>query len=167
MRGCGCAREEAVLAAALDHPPQDVPAELAAHLETCGSCRELHMLVSVLQDDRAVALAEARVPSAGQAWWRAELRARQEAAVIAARPITIATGLAAASLIGLLASLTGALAWWLQDWASMAGVVRAVTDAVPAGPWGAPTFLSVVLWLCGGALVLATPVLVYVALTEE
>ncbi len=87
--------------------------------------------------------------------------------MIAARPITVATGLAAASLIGLLASLTGVLAWWLQDWASMAAVVRAVTDVLPAVPWGAPTFLSVALWLCGGALALATPVLLYVALTEE
>lgn len=166
MRGCRCAREEAVLTAALDRRPEDVPAELVAHLEACGSCRELHTLVSVLQDDRAVALAEARVPSAGQAWWRAELRARQEAAVMAARPITVATGIAAASLIGVLVSLTGALAWWLQDWASTGVVVGAVSDALTAGPWGAPTRVGVSLWLCGGALLLATPVVVYVALTE-
>lgn len=167
MRGPSCAREEAVLAAALDQLSEALPAELAAHLGACGSCRDLHTLASVLQDDRAVALADARVPSSGQAWWRAELRARQEAAVSAARPITVASGIAAASLIGLLAPLTGALAWWLQDWASMPVAVQVMTDAMASSPWGAPTGLRVCVWVCGGALLLATPVLLYVALTEE
>ncbi len=92
----------------------------------CDSCRDLHTIASALQDDQAEALAEARVPSAGQAWWRAELRARQEAAAVADRPITVATGLAAASLVGLLASVAGVLGWWLQDWLGMPAALQSV-----------------------------------------
>jgi len=73
-----CAHEDAVLVAALD-TTRATPDAVLAHLEACDSCRDLHTIASALHDDHAMALAEAHVPSAGQAWWRAELRARQEA----------------------------------------------------------------------------------------
>ena len=79
-----CAHEDAVLAAALD-TTRATPDAVLAHLEACDSCRDLHTIASALHDDHAMALAEAHVPSAGQAWWRAELRARQEATALAAR----------------------------------------------------------------------------------
>lgn len=163
-----CAHEDAVLAAALDATRAALTADLTAHLASCGSCRVLHTIASALQDDHAAALAEVRVPSAGQAWWRAELRARQEAAALAARPIMVATGIAGACLTGLLASLTGVLAWWLQDSGSLSPLaLHAVTDVLAAGRSGLPTGLRLALWLCASALAIAAPVVVYVALTEE
>ena len=161
-----CAHEDAVLAAALD-ATRATPDDLAAHLEACDSCRDLHTIASALHDDNAVALAEAHVPSAGQAWWRAELRARQEATALAARPITVATGIAAAAVVGLLASLTGVLAWWLQDWLGKSTVLQALADLMVVGAWGAPTGLRLAIWLCAGAMLVATPVLLYVALRDE
>ena len=149
-----CAHEDAVIAAALDATGV-VPGDVAAHLRSCDSCRDLHTIASAIHDDNAVALAEAHVPSAGQVWWRAELRARQAATALAARPITVATGVAAAAIIGLLASLTGVLAWWLQDWLAAVGT------------WDSPTGLRLAVWLCAGAMLVATPVLLYVALRDE
>ncbi len=162
-----CAHEDAVLAAALAAPRAPLPADLAAHLAGCDGCRDLHTIASALQDDHAEALAEARVPSAGQAWWRAELRARQEAAATAARPITVATGLAVASLIGVLASLTGALAWWLQDWSVIPAALPAAAGSVASAALSAPTGLRLALWLVAGVLLVATPVMLYVALRDE
>ena len=161
-----CAHEDAVLAAALD-PASAAPADVTAHLASCDSCREFHTIASALHDDNAVALAEARVPSAGQAWWRAELRARQEAAELAARPITVATAIAAAALIGLMASLTGALAWWLQGSSGMSTTLHAIAELMLAGAWGEPTGVRLAIWLCAGAMLVATPVLLYVALRDE
>jgi predicted anti-sigma-YlaC factor YlaD len=161
-----CAHEDAVLAAALDSTAV-MPDDVAAHLESCDSCRDLHTIASALQDDNAVALAEAHVPSAGQTWWRAELRARQEATALATRPITVATGIAAAAVIGLLASLTGVLAWWLQDSVGNPTGFQAVAELMAGTAWGEPTGLRLAIWLCAGAMLVATPVLLYVAMRDE
>ena len=172
-----CAFEDAVLSDALD-TTRATADDLVAHLDACEGCRDLHAIASALHDDHAVALAEAHVPSAGQVWWRAELRARQEATTLAARPITVATGIAAAAIIGLLASLTGALAWWLQD--SPAFTLRATADKPITGSameavanlllgaaGGEFTGLRLVIWLCAGAMLIATPVLLYMAFRDE
>jgi predicted anti-sigma-YlaC factor YlaD len=162
----GCAHEESVLAAALDATGV-MPDDVAAHLGSCGDCRDLYGIASALQDDNAVALAEAHVPSAGQTWWRAELRSRQEAAALATRPITVATGIAAASVIGLLASLAGVLAWWLQGTVGTPTALQAAADVMLASVWGELTGLRLAIWLCAGAMLVATPVLLYVALRDE
>jgi predicted anti-sigma-YlaC factor YlaD len=161
-----CAREDAVLAAALD-TMRAAPTDVVEHLESCDHCRDLHRIASALHDEHAVAPAEAHVPSAGQAWWRAELRARQEATAIAARPITIATGIAAASLIGLLASLTGVLAFWLQDRLVSTSVLEAASNLLAVAGGTPATGLRLAIWICAGALLLATPLLLYVALRDE
>ena len=161
-----CPSEDAVLAAALD-VSRAMPDDLVAHLEGCDGCRDLHTIASTLHDDHAVALAEAHVPSAGQVWWRAELRARQEATALAARPITVATGIAAAAVIGLLASLTGVLAWWVQDSPIKSTAMEAVASLLVGSAWGEFTGLRLGIWFCAGAMLIATPVLLYVALREE
>lgn len=167
MRARPCPQEEVVLAAALDRAQAAPSDEMSAHLEACGSCRDLYAMVSALREDGAMAMAEARVPSAGQAWWRAELRARQEAATAAARPITVATGLAAASLLGLFASLAGVLAWWFPDRPSVSSALHAALGSVAAAAWPAQTGLGLVAWLVAAALVLATPIVLFVALRED
>lgn len=167
MRGRPCLQEDAVLAAALEAPRAPLTPDLAAHLADCDSCRDLHTIASALQDDQAEALAEARVPSAGQAWWRAELRARQEATAVATRPITVATGLAAACLVGLLASVAGVLSWWLRDWLVMPAGVQSVAAGLGTAAESAPTSLRLALWLVAGVLLVATPVMLYVATRDE
>ena len=163
----GCPREDAVLAAALEASDAPMPSELADHLAACEKCRDLHVIASALQDDHASELAEARVPSAGQTWWRAELRARQEAAVVAARPITVVTGVAIACLVGLLASVTGVIAWWLRDSLGTPAAQWLTSEASAVSAWALPDGARVLLWLVAGVLLLATPVVLYMAFREE
>lgn len=81
---------------------------------------ELDAIVSeAIAAEAAVARTEAAPPSSAIVWWRAQMRARQEAAAIAGRPITIVHGLAIASGAGLMmglfgyatGGLKGSLAW--------------------------------------------------------
>ncbi len=150
-----CSHEATVLTAMRAGQPAPLNDEVLAHLAECESCREALVLATALRDDRADLVAQARVPSAGQAWWRAELRARHEAAEAAARPITVVSGLAAASLIGVLASMAGLLAVLMPSWAML-----------PA-EWALPTGLRLALWLVAGAMLAAVPVLLYVTLRDE
>ncbi len=159
-----CANEEVVLAAALAPPDAPIADEATAHMAECDSCRELFILATTLRDDRSAAIANAHVPSAGQTWWRAGIRARQEAAAAAARPITVATGLAAACLVGLLLSVTGALAWWLR--ASLAPAARVLLDANPSA-WAMPTGMWLVVCVVALVATLAAPVVLYVATRED
>ena len=158
-----CASEDAVVAAAcaLDAPVSDA---VTAHMADCETCRELFLLASTLREERQAAIAGAHVPSAGQTWWRAGIRARQEAAAAAARPITVAAGLAAACVVGVLLSVAGALAWWLR--ASLAPAARVVLDVTPSA-WAMPTGMWLVVWLVAGAAMLAAPVVLYVATRED
>jgi hypothetical protein len=55
--------------------------------------------------ESAEAVPNAVVPPAGLVWWRAQLRARQEAARAAERPLKVAHSLAAASVVGVAAAL--------------------------------------------------------------
>jgi hypothetical protein len=51
-------------------------------------------------------LAGGSIPSSGQAWWRAEMRARHEAVLQASRPIAIAQGAALLVALFTLAVIT-------------------------------------------------------------
>lgn len=78
-----------------------------AHVAGCASCSDLVLVAGSLRLEREAAAAEAKPPSAALVWWKAQLRARQEAAQRAVRPIAIAekAGLAGAVLAVLVAAL--------------------------------------------------------------
>jgi len=65
------------------------------------------IVAEAIAAEAALARTEAAPPSSAIVWWRAQLRARQEAARAADRPITIVHGLAIASGAGLALSLIG------------------------------------------------------------
>jgi hypothetical protein len=67
------------------------------------------IVAEAIAAEAAQARREAAPPSSAIVWWRAQMRARQEAAQAAARPITIVHGLAIACFCGLALSLTGTL----------------------------------------------------------
>jgi hypothetical protein len=76
--------------------------------------------------EAAMASAEAQPPSSAIVWWRAQMRARQEAAQLAEKPITIVHALSIAAGIGLMLSVVGyavagvkgSLAWLAGVWDS-------------------------------------------------
>ena len=93
-------------------------------------------------------VAQANVPSAGQVWWRAQMRARAEAAEAAARPLFVAQAVACAAVVGVLV----ALVTWL--W--------------PAGGWHfvsiPPSELSLTAWVAIGAWLVLRAVALYLVL---
>ena len=58
-------------------------------------------------------LADARLPAAGQVWWRAQVRARHDAAAVAARPVMVAQAVGGAAALGLVAAV---VSWKWPRW---------------------------------------------------
>jgi len=77
------------------HEPEPTDAEIEA------------IVADAIVAEAARAQAEATPPSSAVVWWRAQMRARQEAARAADRPITIVHALAIACGVGLAVSLMG------------------------------------------------------------
>lgn len=166
-----CSFEPAVLRAALGGSWSDESTEdLAMHVQACSQCAEVAEVVGVLRADRETADGRARVPAAGQVWWRATVRARMEAAQMAARPITWLQGAAGASVIGV------AFAVLVLAWSSLSDVAgRAVglmTGLDPGASQAAASVLgmlkgSVPLMLGVAGVAMVAPLLVlYFALSR-
>jgi hypothetical protein len=83
---------------------------LQAHATQCQICRELVEVTSLLRVERDGLHDEMNVPSAGQVWWRAAIRARLEASEQAARPLSWVFGLSVACVVGL--AVAGAELLW-------------------------------------------------------
>ena len=93
--------------------PERAPSELRDHVLACDVCNELAIAASAI-DSEASLRPLPSLPSAGSVWWRAQLRARQEAAKAVVRPITAAQALSMAVLFGLAGAVFGATASWFQ-----------------------------------------------------
>jgi predicted anti-sigma-YlaC factor YlaD len=164
VTGEHCPREaETIRAAWAEGDARALP---QAHLAECPGCREIAELAQAFRDDREAACSAAHPPSAGLVWWRAERRAREEAARKAARPISvvhgIALGCATAALVAILGlALSGGQAglsgWWpAVAWPSFSA--SAALRALSGLPLG-------LLLMMAPTLVLA-PLALYLALSE-
>jgi hypothetical protein len=65
------------------------------------------IVAEAIAAESSAARLEAQPPSSAIVWWRAQMRARQEATKAIERPLTIVHGLAIACLGGLLVSVVG------------------------------------------------------------
>jgi predicted anti-sigma-YlaC factor YlaD len=128
---------EVVAAAIVGRSPGQFDAELRAHLDACSSCREVGEISRFLSAERGTAQAEAHPPSADLVWWRAQRRARLEAARAAEAPVRTAqlVGVVVAGLV------VGVLGWWVFGslgplLADLRGLAPAPADALrpDAGP---------------------------------
>lgn len=164
-----CVREDDVLdMVAAARWPGRCDAELAAHIHACGVCRDLVTVAVPLLDEHDHATCEAQIPPPALVWWRAQARAREEAARAAARPIAFAQGAAAACAVWAAVSLIRAFPAsrgldgldWLEWTNRIAGVVPDVRGAASAIPGGV-LFLVVI----GGSVLLA-PIALLVILRE-
>jgi hypothetical protein len=155
-----CPRESDVLdAVASARWPHRVPRELADHVSACQVCADVVTVAEAMRADHD-AVWQADIPSSGQVWWRAEMRARQEAIRKASRPITIAQG--AAALLTLAAAV--ATGWFAWTW------IRLQTPALDLASLSAqamtsPLAVSLVVALC--ALAVIAPVALYLVLSDE
>ena len=150
MNGEECFREpDVVQAVTAGEWPGRAEAGLREHVSSCAVCAEVLAVALAFQVDAGDAAREVHVPTAAHVWWRAGIRARQDAAQTAARPITIAEGVAAASGVGLAAGAI-ALGW-----------TAAFSGFTAAGP------LPIALALGGVvAALLLVPVAIYFVVTE-
>jgi hypothetical protein len=106
-----CFREPDVIEAVRvgEWPHRCEPA-LREHVRTCRVCSEVLAVSLALQNDAEESAPHVRLPTAAHVWWRAGIRARQDAAIKASRPISVMEGFAAASGVGLGAAAI-ALGW--------------------------------------------------------
>ena len=86
----------------------------------CPACGPLVALANEIRREFERTQQQARVPTAEIVWWRAQMRAREDAARRAARPIFFTQALALAALIGLLISVLGRLTMPVLSWAGIA-----------------------------------------------
>ena len=160
-----CPREADVLdALSSARWPDRVDAELREHVASCGICQDVIAVASARQEDHPAALDEwnvASVPSSGQMWWRAEMRARQDAIRDASRPVTIAQAVAA----GLAFAVAGLAAWFA--WPTVTALFATL---VPSGTTGtsvlaSPLFLPLAVAML--AMIVVAPVALYFVLSEK
>jgi hypothetical protein len=107
--------------------PDRAPAELREHAATCSLCADVALIAQVIEEDadwirgrsnnndEASMPAPPQLPSAGTVWWRAQLRARQDAAKTVGRPITVAQGALLAVVGGVAGAVFGATTGWFQS----------------------------------------------------
>jgi hypothetical protein len=104
MNATRCEREDELLEA-LERA--FVPADLDEHVHGCEACSELRLVAGALLDDRAVAVKEAAVPSAGAMWWRMRVRQQREAVAAARRSLLIGQAATLVVAAGLAVALFG------------------------------------------------------------
>jgi hypothetical protein len=165
-----CTREEDVLDAINQGRwPDQADAALREHVASCSVCADLTHVDVLLQDEREGALQEASVPSSGLVWWRAQLRARQEAARAAERPIAFVEGLAVACGLGIAFAVLGLASPWVREWAVWS--VDVLARAVPGRPEVA-TFTGAMqgstLWLVAiAAWLVIAPLAIYFTVADD
>jgi hypothetical protein len=101
------------------------------------------IVAQVIADEAAIARREAAPPSSAIVWWRAQLRARQEAAQMADKPIAIVhalsiacgAGLALALLGIVLTSLRGSVGWLTDAYSGAASVVTGLAATDLSSRW--------------------------------
>jgi predicted anti-sigma-YlaC factor YlaD len=156
---------EVVAAAMAGRSPGQFDAELRAHLGTCPSCREVADISAFLSAERTASQAAAPLPSADLVWWRAQRRARLEAARAAEAPVRTAQLVATVGAV-LLVSVLG---WWVfGSFGSILAELRALVPA-PADalrPDAAPLVRGTAL-LALLAAVVFVPVALYLAFVDE
>ena len=167
MREC---RRAADVAAALTAGPEPELSneELRHHADACESCREMVTVVTALRSERDRLRRSATVPSAGLVWWRAHLRARQQAALRAAAPVAAvhAVALVAAVVLAIVlvsvaarSGATASLSGFLPSMPSWAEASRSLTIESPTLRYG--LVLGATAWLILG------PVALYFALRRD
>jgi hypothetical protein len=173
-----CAHEREVLDLVLSERwPDRCDPDMVAHAATCDACRDVVAVAVAMREDEARAQAEviaasphhqSVVPDATLVWWRAQLRAHEDAARKAARPIAMVQGIGIG--IGLVAAISfGRVSWpWIR--AYLVGASSGFTDlmARSAAASGA-AIAAAPLWLTISiaAALVAAPVAVYAALGRD
>lgn len=160
-----CRREADVVDAVTSQRwPDRVDDDLRAHVAHCAVCADVAEVASALREDHDTTWVEAaRLPSSDVVWFRAQARARAEAARQAARPIAVMQAVGLAGATGVISLLIGVVAYWVwqrADWVTMLPASNPLSfDVMGFAMRG--VLLAIALWL-----VLA-PVAVYLVASDD
>lgn len=166
-----CLREQDVMdAVASGRWPERSDAELRRHVEGCPICQDVATVLPAIAAERDETWEAVAVPAASVVWWRAQIRAREEAARAVQRPIAITQAVAVTCLVAATLVLIP-VAWPAMKYAA-GGVSGGVEWIVPRAAAVSNAFALVtgtalpILPFAAASLLLA-PILLYYALTEE
>jgi hypothetical protein len=164
-----CAHEQDLLdAIAARRWPDRAEASLREHVAACSLCTDVADVALAFLDDRDQACADPAVPHASVVWWKAQIRAREEAARLASRPIL---------LVQIAATICAAVVSIALAPAASAWVRESLTALGATGWWSLPQDFSF-SWILGaaayttlpllavGVWIVLAPVVVYLALDE-
>jgi len=148
--------------------PDRTDEALRNHVAGCGLCSDVAEIAGAFFDDRDYARSEAVVPSSSAVWWRAQIRAREDAARLAARPLLIVQAVATVVAAVVAIALAPAASTWIRG--SLAALGAAEFWAVPrdvslAWVLSAAAYTTLPL-IAVGIWVVVAPVVVYLALDE-
>ena len=163
-----CPYEQDVMdAVATGRWPGRSPAELRDHVAGCGACADLLEVLPAIAGAWEPGPAEAQVPSSAVVWWRAQIRAREEAAAVAAKPLTVVQALAGVIGLALGAAAFAALYPWMASAfvglrAAAAGLMSIDLPRLAAIPqtW-------ILAAAAAGAALLLTMLAVFAAVVED
>ena len=172
-----CPREQDVINAIVTGRwPERCDESLCAHVAECAVCKELVEVTSMMRLDRDGLHEEMSLPSAGQVWWRAAIRARLEASQRVERPLSWIFGISMASAAGLAIAAVQLLwspvqlAWgtsspgtWLT-WFGIGEFARLLPTLKDLAPL---TTVGVFVLLCAAACLLLAPLALYFVLSDE
>jgi hypothetical protein len=158
-----CVREsEIVDQIAAGHWPDAAPEALRVHAASCPICADLALAASALHDDAAAVMqAPMALPSAGQVWWRAELRARHEAAQLAQRPVLAVQVVAAVVVLAALVTGVRSLIPDASAWLARTASVARTGSLATIEPLTLALIVAVGLWLVLG------PIAVYMVVRAD
>jgi len=170
MKTIECAREQDVIAAVMSRRwPDRTDLGLRSHVATCRICRDVAEVAVAFGADQDAVSEETRVPTAAHMWWRLQMRARQDAARAARRPIAVVQGFVAAAVGGLGVAAIG-LGWATGSWSitEAANGLQPAANAVVGSLLSfaaTPPHATLIFGAIAAGLVLM-PVVVYLALSE-
>jgi hypothetical protein len=163
-----CPREQDVFdAIASRRWPHRADAALRDHVAACPVCADLADVAAPLALEQHIAWDEAvDLPPADVVYWRAQVRARAEAARRASLPIGLVQALSAATFAGVGATLLGSVAWWFKSsWATVASWQLRMPLELPAIDPGSAVVRGAVLAIA--ICVLLVPITVYLVAAED
>ena len=148
--------------------PDRADESLRSHVAGCTVCADVAEIAAAFFEDRDCARAEAVVPAASAVWWRAQIRAREEATRLAVRPLLIVQIFATiCAAVGAIALAPAAATGIRGAIATMGGPEWLALPRDVSFSWllGAAAYTTLPL-IAAGIWVVVAPVVVYLALDE-
>jgi predicted anti-sigma-YlaC factor YlaD len=158
-----CAREAELLETVIaGRWPDGCEDELRAHLASCDVCNAFAELALLFHEEMQAATREAQLPHSGLVWWRAQRRARANAAKVVSRTFTLVQVAAVAGAIAFALTVIGGVSVMNESWQTWGPrLAEAIHYAGVYSRWILPVSIA------AATFVLLTPVALYFALAED